>query len=203
MKYSISCRRNMIVLWPEVMEDSIGGLLKYEEEIDHVLHPTRNMVLVAQLASQRIDATLVCKHEYWSTKYEKRGLSVYLSPSFPLCGQYLWYFRTLAEISALIVNCRSIKSGRLVRAPATELETRPRCQPPESGGMRPIGGKKPTFSLPPMRFVWRLSLIHGERACRIPIRTRQRTALHHFQFESYKKVNLTGWAIFSTRKHHL
>jgi hypothetical protein len=45
-------------------------LYKNGEEIDHVLKPMKNMVVVAQLALQRIDPTLVREHKYWSTKYE-------------------------------------------------------------------------------------------------------------------------------------
>ena len=63
--------------------------------------------------------------------------------------RYLRYFRTVARISAHVVICQRIKSGRIVRAPATEPETRPRCQPPECGGMRPVGGKNPPCSLSP------------------------------------------------------
>ena len=86
------------------------------------------------------------------------------SPSLPnrFCPQYLRYFRTLAAVSVLIVKCRCIKSGRSVRAPATEREKTPRCQPPESGGMRPEGAKTHLQPFPKMQFIWRLSLIHGE-----------------------------------------
>ena len=58
---------------------------------------------------------------------------------------------------ALILNCRRIKSGRLVRAPATERDKTPRCQPPESGGMRPEGAKTHLQPFPTMQFLWRLS----------------------------------------------
>jgi hypothetical protein len=64
-------------------------------------------------------------------------------------GRGDWYFCTVAEILSHIVICQRIKSGRSLRAPATEREKTPRCQPPESGGMRPVGGKNPPCSLSP------------------------------------------------------
>jgi hypothetical protein len=41
----------------------------------------------------------------------------------------------------MLQDVASIKRGREVNAPATEPEKRSRCQPPDVGGIRPVGGK--------------------------------------------------------------
>ena len=144
---------------PETKCKEMEGLIEERDETagEYDVDDRKDAVLIA--AAERVEHYKIAAHGVEDGREIWRYLSSHAAKSDPAGGQgcrrrahrfgRLWYVRTVAKTWPVAIVCQRIKSGRLVRAPATEPETRLRCQPPESGGMRPVGGKNPPCSLSP------------------------------------------------------